>query len=47
MFDEEHDDPAGLRVHFPIEIRFTAADDIWLSPSYGQVSCWIGIVQYK
>jgi L-gulonolactone oxidase len=40
-------DPAGVRPHFPIEIRFTAADDIWLSPSAGQPSCWIGIVQYR
>lgn len=35
------------RPHFPIEIRFSAPDDIWLSPSYNQQTCWIGIVQYK
>jgi len=35
------------RLHFPIEIRFSASDDIWLSPSYNQQTCWIGIVQYK
>lgn len=45
--DEEHADPAGLRPHFPIEIRFTDADDVWLSPSNGAKACWIGIVQYK
>jgi L-gulonolactone oxidase len=39
--------PGGLRPHFPIEIRFTDADDIWLSPSGGHKSCWIGIVQYR
>lgn len=45
--DEELVDPEGMRPHFPIEIRFSSADDIWLSPSYGQQTCWIGIVQYK
>ncbi|OCH88944.1 L-gulonolactone/D-arabinono-1,4-lactone oxidase [Obba rivulosa] len=45
--EEEHADPQGLRPHFPIEIRFTEADDIWLSPSNGQRTCWIGIIQYK
>lgn len=32
---------------FPIEIRFSKEDDIWLSPAYGRTSCWIGIVKYK
>ncbi|KAK0463083.1 L-gulonolactone D-arabinono-1,4-lactone oxidase [Desarmillaria tabescens] len=44
---QEYGDPNGLRPHFPIEIRFSAADDIWLSPSQGQKTCWIGIVQFK
>ncbi|EME30498.1 L-gulonolactone oxidase [Galdieria sulphuraria] len=38
---------SGLYVHFPIEVRFTSADDIWLSPSYGRESCWIGIIMYR
>jgi len=46
-YDEEHADPDGLRPHFPVEIRFSDADDIWLSPSNGALTCWIGIVQYK
>lgn len=45
--DEELASPDGLRPHFPIEIRFSDSDDIWLSPSNGQKTCWIGIVQYK
>ena len=45
--DGEHANPAGLRPHFPVEIRFTDADDIWLSPGSGGKMCWIGIVQYK
>lgn len=44
---QELEDSRGLRPHFPIEIRFSAPDDIWLSPSTGQYTCWIGIVQYK
>ena len=40
-------DPYGLRPHFPIEIRFSDGDDIWLSPSNGKKTCWIGIIQYK
>lgn len=45
--EREHHDPHGLRPHFPLEIRFSDADDIWLSPSYGQRTTWIGIIQYK
>ncbi|KAL1938959.1 hypothetical protein VTO73DRAFT_11112 [Trametes versicolor] len=45
--DREFADPAGLRPHSSIEIRFSAPDDIWLSPSYAQRTCWIGLVQFK
>ncbi|WRT67989.1 uncharacterized protein IL334_004964 [Kwoniella shivajii] len=45
--NQEAADPNGLRVHFPIEIRWTAKDDIWLSPSYGRETCWIGVVTYR
>jgi len=31
---------------FPVEIRFTAADDIWLSHGYGRDSAYIAIHQY-
>ncbi|KAK7055145.1 FAD-binding PCMH-type domain-containing protein [Favolaschia claudopus] len=37
----------GERPHFPIEIRFSKADDLWLSPSNGEETCWIGIVVFK
>jgi len=40
-------DNHGLRPHCFLEIRFSDADDIWLSPSYNQRSCWIGIIQWK
>jgi L-gulonolactone oxidase len=45
--ETEYADPNGLRHHFPIEIRLVERDDIWLSPSYGQRMCYIGIIQYK
>ncbi|KAI0695312.1 D-arabinono-1,4-lactone oxidase-domain-containing protein [Cytidiella melzeri] len=44
---QEHDDPNGLRPHFPVEVRFSDTDDVWLSPSFGRKTTWIGIVQYK
>jgi L-gulonolactone oxidase len=31
-----------LRVNFITEVRFVAADDIWLSPAYGRDACQIG-----
>ena len=45
--EQEHESSKGLRPHFPLEIRFSDADDIWLSPSFGQKTTWIGIIQYK
>jgi L-gulonolactone oxidase len=36
----------GFQAHLPVEIRFTAADDIPLSPTFGGARCWIGIVSY-
>ncbi|OCF57031.1 D-arabinono-1,4-lactone oxidase [Kwoniella mangroviensis CBS 10435] len=45
--NQEAADHDGLRVHFPIEIRWSAQDDIWLSPSYGRETCWIGVVTYR
>ncbi|KAJ7208588.1 D-arabinono-1,4-lactone oxidase-domain-containing protein [Mycena pura] len=45
--DAEAADPRGIRPHFPFEIRFSGPDDIWLSPSYEQETCWIGIAQYR
>ncbi|KAJ6536388.1 L-gulonolactone D-arabinono-1,4-lactone oxidase [Mycena capillaripes] len=45
--DDVAKDTNGIRPHFPFELRFSGPDDIWLSPSYGQETCWIGIAQYK
>jgi FAD/FMN-containing dehydrogenase len=40
-------DDKGHNVHFPIEVRFVAGDDAWLSPAYGRTSAFIGIIMYK
>jgi len=34
------------KVLFPIEVRFTAADDIWLSHGFGRDSAYIAVHQY-
>ncbi|KAJ7094185.1 hypothetical protein C8R44DRAFT_749689 [Mycena epipterygia] len=40
--DAEAADPNGLRPHFPFEIRFSAPDGVWLSPSYGRRCVGLG-----
>jgi L-gulono-1,4-lactone dehydrogenase len=34
-------------VDFVVEVRFTAGDDIWLSPAYGRETCYIGSLAYR
>jgi FAD-linked oxidoreductase len=34
------------RTVFPIEVRFTRGDDIWMSPSYGRDVSWIAVHTY-
>jgi L-gulonolactone oxidase len=36
-------DNSGLQITFPIEVRFTAADDIWLSTANGRESCYLAV----
>lgn len=36
-----------MRVHFPVEFRFSPADATAVSPAHGRPTCWIGIVMYK
>ncbi|KAJ2160731.1 D-arabinono-1,4-lactone oxidase [Coemansia sp. RSA 552] len=40
-------DPKGVRVHFPVEVRFVKESDVWLSPTYGQAVCYIGVIMYR
>ena len=39
-------DRSGLQISFPIEVRFTAADDIPLSTAYGSERCYIAVHMY-
>jgi L-gulono-1,4-lactone dehydrogenase len=39
-------DGLPYKIMFPAEVRFTAADDIWLSHGYGRDSAYIAIHQY-
>lgn len=34
------------KVHFPVEVRFTAPDDIWLSHGYRRESAYLAVHQY-
>ncbi|MFD2117864.1 D-arabinono-1,4-lactone oxidase [Paenibacillus yanchengensis] len=36
-----------FHVHFPIECRYVAADDIWLSPAFERDSAYIAVHMYK
>jgi FAD/FMN-containing dehydrogenase len=37
---------SGEHVGFPVEVRFAAADDIWLSTAYGRPSGYVAVHQY-
>ena len=39
-------DGLPFKVAFPVEVRFTAADDIWLSHGYGRDNAYVAIHQY-
>ena len=36
----------GWRLEFPIEVRFAAADDVWLSTAYGRPTGYIAVHRY-
>ncbi|GAA5889432.1 hypothetical protein JCM16303_005561 [Sporobolomyces ruberrimus] len=36
-----------VKAHFPIEIRWTEKDDVWLSPCYEQRGTFLGAIQYR
>lgn len=40
-------DHGGFAIPFPIEVRFVAADDAFLSPSYGRESCYIAVHMFE
>jgi L-gulonolactone oxidase len=37
---------SGERIGFPVEVRFAAADDIWLSTAHGRDSGYVAVHQY-
>lgn len=37
----------GFRVNFPVEVRFAAADDIYLSPARGRDTCYIAVHLFR
>jgi L-gulono-1,4-lactone dehydrogenase len=37
---------SGERVSFPIEVRFAAEDDVWLSTGYGRATGYVAVHQY-
>jgi L-gulonolactone oxidase len=37
---------SGERVGFPVEVRFAAPDDIWLSTAYGRETGYVAVHQY-
>ncbi|MFX4293375.1 D-arabinono-1,4-lactone oxidase [Streptomyces bohaiensis] len=39
-------DRSGERIPFPAEIRFTPADDAWLSTAYGRPTAYLAVHQY-
>ncbi|MGC4854463.1 D-arabinono-1,4-lactone oxidase [Micromonospora sp. DT4] len=39
-------DGLPFKILFPVEVRFTAADDIWLSHGYGRHNAYVAVHQY-
>ena len=33
-------------IQFPVEVRFGAADDVWLSGAYGRETAYVAVHQY-
>jgi FAD/FMN-containing dehydrogenase len=39
-------DDRGWRISFPVEVRFAAPDDLWLSTAHGRASGYIAVHRY-
>ncbi|MGH3648127.1 MAG: D-arabinono-1,4-lactone oxidase, partial [Micromonosporaceae bacterium] len=37
---------SSVKTNFPVEVRFAAADDIWLSPAYGRDAAYFAVHQF-
>lgn len=44
---KRHIEDGWIPAHFPIEVRFSASDDLYASPAYGRETCWINVVMYR
>ncbi|MDB5101857.1 MAG: Sugar 1,4-lactone oxidase [Cyanobacteria bacterium RYN_339] len=40
-------DARGYRVHWPVDVRFGAADEPWLAPAQGRATCYVGVLMYR
>jgi L-gulono-1,4-lactone dehydrogenase len=43
---EKYLDRSGERIGFPIEVRFAAADDVWMSTAHGRETGYVAVHQY-
>jgi L-gulono-1,4-lactone dehydrogenase len=39
-------DTSGEQISFPMEVRFAAADDVWLSTAYGRETAYLAVHQF-
>ena len=39
-------DRLPFKVQFPVEVRFTGPDDVWLSHGYGRESAYVAVHQF-
>lgn len=40
-------DASGLKISFPVEVRFTPSERPWLSPAYGRDTAWIAVHTFR
>ncbi|KAJ2796421.1 D-arabinono-1,4-lactone oxidase [Coemansia guatemalensis] len=46
-FNAEERKSDGVRVHFPVEVRFAQESNTWLSPTYRRTVCYFGITMFR
>ncbi|CAB4422990.1 unnamed protein product [Rhizophagus irregularis] len=47
LYDWINNNKENVFVHYPVEVRFSDKDDIWLSPAYNRKVCYIGVIMYR
>ena len=38
---------SGLRISFPVEVRYSPSESAWLSPAFGRETVWVAIHTYR